>query len=103
MLLPPIPVAAAPDFAALPVAAQEDGLTYLLRLFGTQVLIVGATGSGKGSVIWSIVRALAGGVGTGLVQLWGLDPKGGMELGIGRPLFARFAAKIGRASCRERV
>jgi hypothetical protein len=36
---------------------------------------------------------LAGGVGTGLVQLWGLDPKGGMELGIGRPMFARFAGR----------
>jgi S-DNA-T family DNA segregation ATPase FtsK/SpoIIIE len=45
----------------------------------------GATGSGKGSVIWAVVRAFAGGVGTGLVQLWGLDPNGGMELGIGLP------------------
>jgi S-DNA-T family DNA segregation ATPase FtsK/SpoIIIE len=92
-LVPPQAVTAAPDFTALPVALQEDGGTYLLRLFGTQILVVGATGSGKGSVIWSIVRALAGGVGTGLVQLWGLDPKGGMELGIGRPLFARFASR----------
>jgi S-DNA-T family DNA segregation ATPase FtsK/SpoIIIE len=62
-------------------------------LFGTQVLVVGATGAGKGSVIWSIIRALAGGVGTGLVQLWGLDPKGGMELGMGRPLFTRLASE----------
>jgi FtsK/SpoIIIE family len=92
-LVAPQAVTAAPDFTALPVALQEDGATYLLRLFGTQILIVGATGSGKGSVIWSIVRSLAGGVGTGTVQLWGLDPKGGMELGIGRPLFARFASR----------
>jgi S-DNA-T family DNA segregation ATPase FtsK/SpoIIIE len=89
----PLPVVAVPDFTALPIGLREDGHTYQLRLFSTQVLIVGATGSGKGSVIWSIVRALAGGVGTGLVQLWGLDPKGGMELGIGRPLFARFASR----------
>ena len=89
----PLPVTAVPDFTALPIGVREDGGLYLLRLFGTQVLIVGATGSGKGSVIWSIVRALAGGVGTGLVQLWGLDPKGGMELGIGRPMFTRFAAR----------
>jgi S-DNA-T family DNA segregation ATPase FtsK/SpoIIIE len=89
----PLPVTAVPDFLGLPIGLREDGDLYRLRLFGTQVLIVGATGSGKGSVIWSIVRALAGGVGTGLVQLWGLDPKGGMELGIGRPLFARFASR----------
>jgi hypothetical protein len=92
-LVGPLPVPAVPDFTALPVALQEDGLLYLLRLFGTQVLIVGATGSGKGSVIWSVVRSLAGGVGTGLVQLWGLDPKGGMELGIGLPMFTCFACK----------
>ncbi|HEY3034469.1 MAG TPA: FtsK/SpoIIIE domain-containing protein, partial [Streptosporangiaceae bacterium] len=89
----PLPVPAVPDFTALPVGRQEDGQLYLLRLFGTQILIVGATGAGKGSVIWSIVRALAAGVASGLVQLWGLDPKGGMELGIGRPLFTRFACK----------
>jgi hypothetical protein len=89
----PLAVTAVPDFTALPIGAQEDGAPYLLRLFGTQILIVGATGSGKGSVIWALVRALAGGVGTGLVQLWGLDPKGGMELGIGRPMFTRFACR----------
>ena len=90
-LVPPLPVPAVPDFAALPVGRQETGEVYRLRLFGTQVLVVGATGAGKGSVIWSIVRALAGGVGSGLVEIWGIDPKGGMELGIGSPLFARFA------------
>ncbi|HWH01147.1 MAG TPA: cell division protein FtsK [Pilimelia sp.] len=89
----PMPVPSVPDFTALPVAVREDGATFALRLFGTQVLIVGSTGSGKGSVIWSIVRAVAAGVGTGLVELWGLDPKGGMELGIGRPVFARFASR----------
>ncbi|HEX6970211.1 MAG TPA: FtsK/SpoIIIE domain-containing protein [Micromonosporaceae bacterium] len=87
----PLPVAAVPDFTALPVGRQEDGGTYRLRLFGTQILVVGATGAGKGSVIWSLVRSLAGGVGSGLVQVWGIDPKGGMELGIGAPLFTRFA------------
>ena len=92
-LVPPLPVPAVPDFTALPVGRQEDGGLYRLCLFGTQVLVVGATGAGKGSVIWSIVRSLAGGVGCGLVQVWGIDPKGGMELGIAAPLFARFACR----------
>lgn len=87
----PMPVTATPEFRALPLGLQEGGDVYELRLFGTQVLVAGATGAGKGSVIWSFVRALAGGIGTGLVQLWGFDPKGGMELGPGLPLFQRFA------------
>ena len=95
----PLPVPAVPDFTALAVGRQEDNDAYPLRLFGTQVLIVGATGAGKGSVIWSLVRSLASGVGTGLVQLWGLDPKGGMELGIGAPMFTRFACKDYTAMC----
>jgi S-DNA-T family DNA segregation ATPase FtsK/SpoIIIE len=41
-------------------------------------------------VLWSIIRALGGGVRAGLVQLWVIDPKGGMELAFGAPLFHRF-------------
>jgi hypothetical protein len=93
----PLAVPDVPDFTALPLGVREDGALYLLRLFGTQVLIVGATGAGKGSVIWSLLRALAGGIRTGLVQVWGLDPKGGMELGIGLDLFTRFACKNAEA------
>ncbi|HEY0696671.1 MAG TPA: FtsK/SpoIIIE domain-containing protein [Micromonospora sp.] len=92
-LVDPFGVVPVPDFAALPVARQEDGRTYGLRLVGTQILVVGATGAGKGSVIWSLIRSLAGGVTSGLVQLWGFDPKGGMELGGGMPLFTRFACR----------
>ncbi|MEU3455673.1 FtsK/SpoIIIE domain-containing protein [Micromonospora sp. NPDC006766] len=98
-LVRPLPVPAVPEFTALPVGRREDGDCYDLRLFGTQVLVVGATGSGKGSVIWSVVRSLAAGVASGLVQIWGLDPKGGMELGMGAPMFTRFARKDYAAMC----
>jgi S-DNA-T family DNA segregation ATPase FtsK/SpoIIIE len=54
---------------------------------------VGATGAGKGSVIWSILRALAGGIASGLVKVWSFDPKGGMELAAGMPLYDRFACE----------
>lgn len=90
-LVEPLPVTARPEYTGLPLGVCEDGTGYLLRLFGTQVLVAGATGSGKGSVIWSFVRALAGGLGTGEVELWGFDPKGGMELGPGLPLFEQVA------------
>src|SRR5690606_36856068 len=87
----PLPISARPDFAVLPLGVCEDGQPYELRLLGTQVLVAGATGAGKGPVIWSFVRSLAGGVASGEVELWGFDPKGGMELGGGLPVFTRFA------------
>jgi hypothetical protein len=80
-----------PDLSCLPVGLREDGSWLRIVLEQTHVLIGGATGSGKGSVIWSILRALAGGIRSGLVQVWAIDPKGCMELGMGKRLFSRFA------------
>jgi S-DNA-T family DNA segregation ATPase FtsK/SpoIIIE len=53
--------------------------------------VVGATGSGKGSVLWSVLDAAGPAIRSGLVQVWPIDPKGGMELALGRGLFHRFA------------
>ena len=61
-----------------------------MRLRGTHVLVVGATGSGKGSVLWSIITQLVPGVCDGTVRLWAFDPKGGMELAAGAAIFDRF-------------
>ena len=90
-LVPAQPPQQVCDLAAVPVGRSEDGHTWALRLLGSHVLVAGATGSGKGSVFWSLLRGLAPGVRDGLVQCWALDPKGGMELGPGAPLFSRFA------------
>ncbi len=79
-----------PDLASLPVALGEDGTPYRLKLLGTHLLVVGATGAGKGSVVWSTLNALGPAIRDGLVVVWCLDPKGGMELAPGRGLFARF-------------
>jgi S-DNA-T family DNA segregation ATPase FtsK/SpoIIIE len=87
---PLFPVAEKPNLKALPVALREDALTFNLRLLATHLLVIGATGSGKGSVLWSIVRAVGGGIRTGLVQLWVIDPKGGMEFAAGQRLFGRY-------------
>jgi S-DNA-T family DNA segregation ATPase FtsK/SpoIIIE len=78
------------DLGALPVALGEDGQVYRLRLVGTHQLVVGATGSGKGSVLWSMLTAVAPAIRDGLVAVWAIDPKGGMELGPGAGLFTRF-------------
>lgn len=86
----PLAVTAMPDFEALPMGMQENGDPFTLRLFGNQVLGVGATGAGKASIAWSFIRALAGGVTSGVARLWVFDPKGGMELAAGMPMFDKF-------------
>jgi S-DNA-T family DNA segregation ATPase FtsK/SpoIIIE len=85
-----LPYESAVNPAALPVGRCEDGAPWLLRLLGSHVLIAGATGSGKGSVIWSAVRAMLPAILGGWVQVWALDPKR-MELSFGRALFTRYA------------
>ncbi|WP_158009916.1 FtsK/SpoIIIE domain-containing protein [Carbonactinospora thermoautotrophica] len=90
-VVPPLPVPDVADLDRVPVGLREDGELWRLRLLGTHVLVAGATGAGKGSVLWSLVRGVAPAVRDGLVELWVIDPKGGMELAFGQPMFARFA------------
>ncbi|TYC07314.1 cell division protein FtsK [Actinomadura syzygii] len=85
----PIPDAADVDLSGLKIGRQEDGSPWRLRLLGTHVLIAGATGAGKGSVIWSTIRAVLPLMLGGLVEVWAVDPKR-MELSFGRVLFERY-------------
>lgn len=80
-----------PDPRNLPVARDATGRHWRMPILGAHWLIVGATGSGKGSVIWSLVNELAPLVADGKCHLWGIDPKGGVELAFGAPLFERVA------------
>lgn len=84
--------APAVDWHAVPVGRREDGTPLTLRVLGSHLLVGGATGAGKGSVLWSLLAGLAPGIRDGLVRVWAIDPKGGMELGAGEPLFDRFVA-----------
>jgi S-DNA-T family DNA segregation ATPase FtsK/SpoIIIE len=88
--VPTLPVPDVPELTGLAVGTIEDGTPLRIRLSGTQILVAGATGAGKGSVLWSLVASLTGGVSAGLVRLWVFDPKGGMEFATGRRLFDRF-------------
>ncbi|MET9711441.1 FtsK/SpoIIIE domain-containing protein [Nocardiopsis alba] len=85
-----LPIPECPDLAALPIGKREDGTPWKLRLHGTHVLVVGVTGAGKGSVLWSTIRAMLPAIADGSAQVWGIDPKR-MELAYGRDLFARYA------------
>lgn len=83
----PLPVPAlsddanAVDLKRVTVGRTETGKPFRLRLLGNQLLGVGVQGAGKGSLLWSIVWALAPAIKAGVVRLVGIDPKGGMELG----------------------
>ncbi|RJL34574.1 FtsK/SpoIIIE domain-containing protein [Bailinhaonella thermotolerans] len=89
--IPALPIPETSDLQAVEVGVCEDGTPWRLRVHGTHVLVAGATGAGKGSVQWSIIRGLLPAVRAGLVELWALDPKV-MELAYGRALFHRYAA-----------
>jgi S-DNA-T family DNA segregation ATPase FtsK/SpoIIIE len=53
-------------------------------------VLIGATGAGKSSVLWSMVDQLGPAIADGTVEIWGIDPKA-MELAAGEPLFTRLA------------
>ncbi|MDA0568066.1 cell division protein FtsK [Streptomonospora sp. S1-112] len=86
-----LPIPEEPDLSALPVGICEDGEPWLLRLHGTHVLTVGVTGAGKGSVLWSAIRAMSSAIAAGIAEVWAIDPKR-MELSYGLALFAHYAA-----------
>jgi len=91
VVVPALDVPETVDLTAVPIGRREDGSPWTVRLRGSHTLVAGVTGAGKGSVLWSLIRALGPGIRTGLVRLWALDPKGGMELAAGAPLFEQFA------------
>jgi DNA segregation ATPase FtsK/SpoIIIE, S-DNA-T family len=88
-IIPALPLPSHADLRALPVGRREDGQAWLVRVHGTHMLIAGATGAGKASLLWSIVRAMLPALVAGLVQVWGADPKL-MELAYGRAIFDRY-------------
>jgi DNA segregation ATPase FtsK/SpoIIIE, S-DNA-T family len=88
-IIPALAIAVRVDLRALPVGRREDGQVWVVRVHGTHVLIAGATGAGKASLLWSIVRSLLPAMVAGLVRVWAADPKL-MELAYGRAIFDRF-------------
>ncbi len=81
-----------PDLSRLWVGGlTEAGERWRLPLLGQHILVAGATGSGKGSVLWSIIAAVGPAVRAGCARLVVVDPKGGMEFGRGQVLFTSLA------------
>jgi len=88
-ILPALAIPGQADLKALAIGRQEDGSPWLVRLHGTHLLVAGATGAGKGSILWSLIRALLGLLQAGLVKILAADPKV-MELAYGRAIFDRY-------------
>lgn len=85
------------DLTALDVGDDEFGRPFLLRIKGKQVLVVGGSGAGKGSLLWGPLRQMGPMIRAGLVRLWVIDLKGGVETDRGAPLFHRWATTMADA------
>lgn len=90
------PVLAVPD--GLPVETdsvrlgrRQDGTDWRLQLRERHTLVVGCSGSGKGSIEGGVVCGLAPAGWLDAVRLYGIDLKGGMELAVSEALFTRTA------------
>ena len=70
---------------------RQDGTAWALQVRGRHTLVVGCSGSGKGSMLWGVCGGLAPAVRSDLVRLWGVDLKRGVEVMMGRPLFTTVA------------
>ena len=95
LLAQPIPLPRRAASTKVNLAAVGVGITdthrwWRVPVLGHHVLVAGATGAGKGSVLWSLIAGIAPSVRNGCVRLCVIDPKGGMELGAGASLFTRF-------------
>lgn len=77
------------------IGVTEYGTPWVVQVAGRHLLVTGATGAGKGSVVWSILAGIAPAVRAGVVRLWVIDPKGGMEFGAATALFDRFVHATG--------
>ena len=73
-IIPAQPIPDRVDLKALPVGRREDGLRWLVRLHGTHILIAGATGAGKASLLWGLVPAMLPLMRAGLVRVLAADP-----------------------------
>jgi DNA segregation ATPase FtsK/SpoIIIE, S-DNA-T family len=90
-IIPALPIPITADLKALAIGRCEDGSLWLVRLHGTHLLVAGATGAGKASIIWGLIRAIFPLLRTRLVRLLGADPKR-MELSYGREIFDTYGA-----------
>jgi DNA segregation ATPase FtsK/SpoIIIE, S-DNA-T family len=79
------------DLTAVVIGEDEYGRPFTLRVRGKHFLGVGATGAGKSGLMWNPLRAVGPMIRDGLLRVWMVDLKGGMETAAAQPLFHRWA------------
>lgn len=90
--------ASADPIAPVLVGRTDAGVEYRLNVFDRQTLVLGASGAGKGSWLWSTVLGLTPHIKAGTVEVWGADLKGLVELSAALPMFARTARTFEEAA-----
>ncbi|ANY05558.1 FtsK/SpoIIIE domain-containing protein [Pseudonocardia sp. HH130630-07] len=79
------------DLSAVEIGDNERGEPFTAPVIGGHRLVAGASGSGKGSLLWSTLRGVGPCLRDGVVRVWMIDLKGGVETEQGAPLFHRYA------------
>lgn len=79
------------DLQSIYLGDDEFGGEWRESLTGNHWFVAGATGAGKNSIGWSLLRTLAPLIRDGLVRLWVCDPKQ-MEFAKLAPIAHRYAA-----------
>lgn len=79
------------DLTAIELGDDEYGNAWTQSFVGQHLFVAGATGSGKGSLLWSPLRGMAPLLRDRIVVPDVIDLKEGMETEVGAPLFHRRA------------
>ncbi|MBN9735884.1 MULTISPECIES: FtsK/SpoIIIE domain-containing protein [unclassified Pseudonocardia] len=85
------------DLGAVEIGDNERGEPFTAPIIGGHRLVAGASGAGKGSVLWSTLRGVGPCIREGVVRVWMVDLKGGVETEQGSPLFHRYATSMPQA------
>ena len=82
------------DLRGIELGESEYAQPWEEPLLGQSWLVSGASGTGKSGLLWNPLRAVGPMVRDGLVRVWMVDPKGGMETLRARELFHRWADHV---------
>jgi DNA segregation ATPase FtsK/SpoIIIE, S-DNA-T family len=85
------------DLSRLDVGDNEYGGPFSVNLRGKRLLVVGASGAGKSSLLWNPLRAAGPMIRDRLLRVWMIDLKGGTETERGQALFCRWATTLDAA------
>ena len=80
------------------IGQTSTGEPFRVNIWDRQTLALGASGSGKGSIVWSTMLGLAPQIQAGTVKVIGVDLKGGVELMTSRKLFDSVAITFEQAA-----